>query len=87
MDEYGSPAYDSAAVERPGCVTAYAILSWLGAAVYLIAAFVVGIGLASESVAAGVGLLVCGWLLAAIPIATGVGLWQMKKWGWRLWMS
>ena len=79
MDDYGS-----AAVERPGCVTAYAILTWLGAAVYLIAAFVVGMSLASEVVAAGVIILICGWLLAAIPIATGVGLWQMKKWGWGL---
>jgi len=79
MDEYGS-----AAGERPGCVTAYAILAWVGAAVYLIAAFVAGMSIASEVITAGVMILVCGWLLAAIPIATGFGLWQMKKWGWGL---
>ncbi len=76
--------YRSAAAERPGCVTAYAILAWLGAAVYLIAAFVGGMSIASEVVTAGVMILICGWLLAAIPIATGFGLWQMKKWGWGL---
>jgi hypothetical protein len=40
MDEYGS-----AAGERPGCVTAYAILTWVGAAVYLIAAFIAGMSI------------------------------------------
>jgi hypothetical protein len=74
--------------ERPGCVTAYAILLWAGAGLALIIAFC---GLASflGTVGGSLGgfeIIIIGVLLVllAINVVSGIGLWQMKKWGWAL---
>lgn len=74
--------------ERPGCVTAYAILLWVGAALGLFAGLC---GLSSMMSFAGGGLggfefIIIGMLLVllAINVVTGIGLWQMKKWGWAM---
>jgi hypothetical protein len=74
--------------ERPGCVTAYAIFLWATAAL----GFFVGLcGLSSLIGAFGGGLggfeiIIIGvvMVLLAINVVTGIGLWQMKKWGWAL---
>jgi hypothetical protein len=74
--------------ERPGCVSAYAILLWISSALGLIGLFCLISGLAPifegglgliELLLAGVGLVVL-----AVYVITGIGLWQMKKWGWAL---
>ncbi len=74
--------------ERPGCVTAYAIIIWIGAGLGLIA------GLCGLSGVLGTGggrlggfeIIVMGvvLVLVAINVVTGIGLWQMKKWGWAI---
>ena len=74
--------------ERPGCVTVYAILAWLSGGIYAIGALCLGLsgvgladgGLGSYEICLGGAML----LFAAVPIATGIGLWQMRKWGWAL---
>jgi hypothetical protein len=73
--------------ERPGCVTAYAVLMWIGGGLVVIGGLctlssVVGFGGGlggAEVILFGVLLL-----LASINVVTGIGLWQMKKWGWAL---
>jgi hypothetical protein len=65
--------------DRPGCVTAYAVLLWLGGSFLLLPAliqFFVPTGDPSIGVFLG--------LLAVVQIIAGVGLWRMQKWGWWL---
>jgi hypothetical protein len=82
-------------VNRPGCITAYAILLWIGGGLYVIAALCGGLGglyyaanpSQSSQAALTVPLLigaVCIGLFALLPIFMGVGLWQMKNWAWWL---
>lgn len=74
--------------DRPGCVTAYALLLWIAGSLYIIGALCVGIsgfgaiggGLGSFEICLGLLSL----LLAAVPVAAGVGIWQMRTWGWAL---
>lgn len=70
--------------ERPGCVTAYAFLAWLGALIALCGALGSSPSLVEE--AGPVGLLVPVVLvgLALLPLATGIGVWRMRNWGWAL---
>lgn len=86
-------------VNRPGCISAYAILLWLGGALYILGALCIGgMGLTETSnlarsvgeaggSSATIALLigaVCLGLLGVVPIVTGVGLWQMRDWAWWL---
>ena len=79
--------YKPPSKERPGCITAYAVLLWLAGGMYLLGAGAVGIIFLSEGVeTAVVGLFssLCLGFVAALPIISGIGLWRMRKWGW--WM-
>lgn len=65
--------------DRPGCVTAYAVLLWLGSASLLLGS------LSSFSdPTLGPAAAVCPGLFALGLIAIGFGLWRMQKWGWWL---
>jgi len=60
--------------ERPGCVTAYAILLWIGA-----------VGATLGGVAAGISegevLVVLGGLVAGgLELGLGIGIWRLKNW-------
>ncbi len=97
MDASALPS--ARAVNRPGCISAYAILLWLGGAFYILSALCLGVaglidtsnlaryvgevGDSSVMIALLVGA-VCLGLLGVVPIVTGVGLWQMKDWAWWL---
>jgi hypothetical protein len=78
MNTYDQP------VDRPGCITAYAILLWLGGGLYVLLALLNGVFGLSDPETAVYGLVtaVCIGLFAAIPIITGIGIWKMKMWGW-----
>ena len=65
--------------DRPGCVTAYAVLLWLGGGLLLLSAWISFFDPSGDSIA---GVFV--GLFALIPIIAGVGLWRMQKWGWWL---
>lgn len=65
--------------DRPGCVTAYAILLWLGGSFLLLSALISFFDPVEGPV---VGVFV--GLFALLPIITGIGLWRMQKWGWWL---
>lgn len=79
---------DEVRPQRPGCVSAYAILLWAMSGLSLLALICMltgaiagvegGFGL-FELVVSGIGLV-----FLAIYVATGIGLWQMRKWGWAL---
>lgn len=73
-------------VDRPGCVTAYAVLAWFGAAVYLCAALFVAVSSLSDPDFAIFGLILALIISAfsLLPILTGIGLWKMTMWGWWL---
>jgi hypothetical protein len=64
---------------RPGCVTAYAVLLWLGGGFLLLGSLSLFFDPA-ESPLAGI----FAGLFALFSIITGVGLWRMQKWGWWL---
>ncbi|MBX3058973.1 MAG: hypothetical protein KF770_21105 [Anaerolineae bacterium] len=74
------------AVDRPGCVTAYAVLLWLAAAVYICGALTVGVFSLSDTNMAAIGLILALIVaaFAVIPILMGIGLWKMTMWGWWL---
>lgn len=59
--------------ERPGCVTAYAILLGIGAASVALASFLI-----AEDV--GVGAPLIGLVVAALYFLLIRGLWQMRNW-------
>ena len=65
--------------DRPGCVTAYAVLLWLGGGLLVLVALIAFVAPTEEP---GVGVVV--GLFALLPIITGVGVWRMQKWGWWL---
>lgn len=72
------PTNSSTQTYRPGCVTAYAVLLFLGGALNLLGT------LANLGSGGNVSILFIGLLLAGLAIMTGAGLWQMKIWGWWL---
>lgn len=65
--------------DRPGCVTAYAVLLWLGGGLLALGSL---ISFIDPTEGPGVGIVV--GMFALLPIMTGVGLWRMQKWGWWL---
>lgn len=64
--------------ERPGCVTAYALLTAIGAVLYALGSSFLAIasGMDDASILAIVTLL----LLTGIIIAVAVGLWRLNNW-------
>ena len=80
-------------VNRPGCVTAYALLLWLGGGLYLVAALCIGLfglvpafpdGRAAASTGPALIGALCLGLFSLLPIFLGVGLWRMRRWAWWL---
>jgi hypothetical protein len=65
--------------DRPGCVTAYAVLLWLGGGLMALGSLIAFINPMEGPI---VGIVV--GIFALLPIMTGVGLWRMHKWGWWL---
>jgi hypothetical protein len=65
-------------------VTAYAVLLFIAGGLYALGAILGGLGALADPDTAGfgAGFALCLGLLAAIPIITAIGLWQMAKWGW-----
>lgn len=74
---------------RPGCVTAWAVILWIGAAFSLLG-LVTGGNLDQGDIPAQYRSLLsviavgCTIPYAAVLIAAGMGLWKMKRWGWWL---
>lgn len=76
---------DAPLVNRPGCVTAFAILQWFGAAAYILGALALGIVGITDTSEYGVFFIpfaLCIGAMAVIPLLIGLGLWKMKKWAW-----
>lgn len=69
----GSPAY-SRAHDRPGCVTAYAVLLGIGAGVIGLGGIAYGI---SEESLGGVAFAV---VVAALEFLLASGIWRLKNW-------
>ena len=65
--------------DRPGCVSAYAVLLWLGGGLLVLSVF----SMFSDP-SFGPTSAVGSGLIALILIAIGAGLWQMQAWGWWL---
>lgn len=65
--------------DRPGCITAYALLLWLGGAGLLFIAFS-----APSDPFLGPEAAIAPAFFALVLIATGIGLWQMSVWSWWL---
>lgn len=69
--------------ERPGCITAYAVLLWIGAALVGIGGPIFGFAIASEI---GDGVLLSLFIaavaigVAALNVVIGWGLWHLKNW-------
>jgi len=71
--------------ERPGCITALAILYWVSGAFYVIGGIGAGVLLmvdGGDTAIWGLLSMFCMGLFAFLPIGLGIGLWQMKKWAW-----
>ncbi len=83
-DTYTSmpPSVSAAPRERPGCVTLYAALLFLGAALVAIVGFVVAARVASSSgnVALSLAELAGLWIVAALYFLLARGLWRLKNW-------
>ena len=62
--------------DRPGCVTAYAVLIWLGGALFAIST----VSFISE----GNPAAICGGVFVILAAIIGYGLWQMREWSWWL---
>lgn len=65
--------------ERPGCITAYAVLLWLGGGLFILSSF----SLLSDPSFGPLGAAISG-LFAILLIGIGIGLWRMQSWGWWL---
>ena len=71
--------------ERPGCLTAYAILMFFSGGMNLLYAFCLGSAtLTSPSEFGEIGIIlpICTGASALLPIILGIGLWLMTKWAW-----
>jgi type IV pilus assembly protein PilA len=84
-----APAYGYAAapppldLRRPGIVTMFVILHWIGGGVLLLTTVGLGLGAFSDLQVSG-GMLIAAALagtLGLVHLATGFGLLQMKAWG------
>lgn len=75
-------------VNRPGCVTLYAILLWLGpAGVAAFGLYVVILGETLPDPVAGRTFLLAAIVMLPfmlLSVLAGIGLWRMKAWGWWL---
>ena len=71
-------------LERPGCVTVYALLNGLGGLIFLCAAPVAGLLLVEDYGPVALVLSLFAAALALLPLAMSVGLWRMRRWGWIL---
>jgi len=75
---------DTPAPQRPGCVTAYAVLLGIGAGLFVLAALGGVCGLTSDSgLGLGVGellILAIGLGVACLYILLARGLWRLKNW-------
>lgn len=81
MESQRSSAY--APRERPGCVTAYAILLGLAAGLIGLGGIIGGFALMSVKESTGIigmGVLVCASGMAFLEAMLAVGLWQLKNW-------
>jgi hypothetical protein len=63
--------------DRPGCVTAYAVLLWLWSGFLALSTLSFFSDPALGPVAA-----VCPGLFTIVLLASGIGLWRMQPWGW-----
>lgn len=64
---------------RPGCITAFVVLMWLAGGFSIIGSiglFAMPTG-SEDGIIAGFSIFI-----AAVFIIVGVGLWQMRPWGW-----
>lgn len=68
-----TPSYSP---ERPGCITAYAVLIWLGGVLFAFTTF--------DFISKGNPAALCGGVFVILAIITGYGLWQMREWSWWL---
>lgn len=69
------------AIERPGCVTAYAVLLGIAAVMLALAGWIGGSTLMSEGDdEIGLLLLVAGTIGAVLYFVIARGLWQMRNW-------
>lgn len=64
-----------AAARRPGCVTAYALLLFLGAGILMLG----GIALAGSGAIGGLQLFLF-LALGGVELAIAIGLWRMRNW-------
>jgi hypothetical protein len=76
-----SPAY-SPPRERPGCVTAYAVLLFISAGLAALGGLIAGLSMMSDSAYQfmGLGIMVVILIVAGLYFLLGRGLWQLKNW-------
>ncbi len=79
------------AKSRPGCVTVYVLLNWLGAVICGLGSVLVMIYGATEPtteedmiLGVVIGVILGG--IALVNFVLGVGLWKLKKWAWLITM-
>jgi hypothetical protein len=72
--------YLPAKKERPGCVTAYAVLLFIGAGILVLAGLIGGISLINYKPALGVIYIVGGLLFAIFYFFLGRGFWRLQNW-------
>lgn len=73
--------------ERPGCVTAYAavvLLGGLGGLATIPLLLLPALAGDRGSLAFLILVTLCTGIMSLIPIATSIGLWRMRTWGWWL---
>lgn len=76
---YASPA--NTVVDRPGCVTAYAVLLGIAAVFLVLGGWIGGSTLMSEGDdEIGLLIIVAGTIGAVLYFAIARGLWQMRNW-------
>ena len=81
-DQAASNSEQGQVSERPGCVTAYAVLLFIGGGLGLLLPFLYAFG-PSEFVPATQNLIVASiraMINSAISIAIAVGLWRLQRW-------
>jgi len=76
----GGGAPPAATVRRPGCLTAYALLLLVSAALAGVGMILGGVEQARRAPAAGIGLILGGILTAALIGSLARGLWRMRSW-------
>lgn len=75
-------------LKRPGVVTLLAILDWIGGGLSLLIAslalFGMSIGSPAERDPVAMGLVAVMWVIAAVQVLAGVGLWRLRPYGRRI---